>query len=515
MSGTSAYSTIQILDLSGGENTNTARFGLNANQVRRAINMVISPPRALSKRQGYTKDISSVANIVSIDRLFRYYSPLTTTTLFTARTPARGKQICKKNGVGFIEITGASTFAGESDVQIYEFGEYALFYDGVSWEYSDSNLSTRAACGFKSGSGQITDLKPDFMFEADNRLFVHDARYPNSLFYSDFGGWDGSAGPSAWDFPSFNEVTIPAMYADKRGFVTAVVVPEEDNPYIFRENDIWKLNGIGSDYTFIRIKSPVGCIARHGVVIVNSGDVIFPSNNMFYKLRDRVATPVAQQLRDALKIKNLINTVACYLPDINMVLMCGDDFTYLFNADDDSQGWTEFDFTIKDIIHCKASEDENAVYFTKPGMPYVYKMFDGFTDDGVSFGWKAITGEFAIGGFYDPVMVRDAKFLVDSYSEAPIDVVIKADGMPVRNCSTLLKINGAKWEMSANKTRWNEFMWAAGRSVVTLNLNNFNKAPNIDMKGHTVSLELSKKEDKAFTLYGIAVAFDKTAGRTE
>ena len=491
--------TKSFLNFSGGENLSTSKYALEENQVRKATNFIVFPNEALSRRKGYTKvTTGSVGSAISLQDTFIYYSPAQ--VLAAGRTPV-GTSFYTV-GSDLTEITGGSTF-GFNTPDMYEFRDYSLFFDGTAFDYSSDNL-TKSTCGYTAGT---SELVPSLMAASDDRLFIVDPRYPNSLFYTDYDGY--TTDPSDWNFATNNEIPIPDRSADTVGITNILSVGVEDSLLIFRENDVWKLLGEGiNTYTLRRINSPSGCVSRDGAVVTARGDVVFVGNGNIYEYGDSGIVPIGNDIRDLIKGKDLSNAKTVYDPYYDIVIIGWEDQSLIWNCT--PRSWTEFDIPVSSFIRFMAASEDNVIYFTKPGDGNVYKLFDSELDNGEDISWEIRSRDYVLGGFHDPVQLRDMKFLVDSNKEEPFELKAYADFETIRDVTATQKLEGLQW----NVGRWNIDQWAAGTNVAIIQGEDDN-AKNQDAKGHSISFTLSQTGSDALTLYAVDMILDAKLRRYE
>jgi hypothetical protein len=578
MSGGTPYEVVEIVDFSGGLSKSTSRFALEPNQVREAMNVLIEPDKALTKRKGYSK-YTTTTGIGNLTRCYHFYATGSVSSTLVASNATTATKIYKQSSTTLSEITGGSTFSPSATVDIYGFRDYALFFDGTSWDYSSSALSTRAACGFKTGG--LSALTPDFMVDSDTRLFVRVPSAPNTLYYTDFDGWDAGMSPAEWDFPSTNFVAIPDYAPDRNGITTAVSVGTEDSLLVFRDNDMWILRGVGSDYSFEKVASPTGCVAKHGAVVTAEGNVIFIGSENVYEYDNRRVNIIGRDLSDSISGKNLRNAWMVYDPDKDVVIWGTEDFTYVWHCS--TRSWTELSIIAKDACRLSAAQDYNTIRFIRSDKPHVYTMFDGQVDDSnagtgtLASSGTAVTGvgtlflsevvagqyitanslsakvlsitsntvltleaafstnitagtaytistpisvnivtaDYIVGGFYDENLFRSAKFLVDSAQTSPFNVRVYADNNAIRDCGTVLEQVGEEWEDYDGTAFWDGATWGSSGYVATLDSNNTITTPYVDTVGSALRLEITSSDIFDMTLYGAGIEYEKTQRRRE
>jgi len=489
-----------IGDFSGGINKNKSKFALKDNQVVKATNMIIYPEASLTRRKGYTK-VNTVAtsDLLKITNAHINYQDGVSAYLVAGQTTTDGA-FYKLVGSELTEITGGTSFNNSDNLNIYTFREYALFFDGESFDYSE-DLSTKSACGFTGNT-----LKPRLLAASDKRLFVVDSRYPNSLFYSDFNGYSGS--PADWQFPTNNEIEIPDHSADPSGITNILSVGPEDSLLIFRENDVWKLIGEGySNYVLRKLISPGGCISPRGAAVTARGDVIFIGNGNIYEYDGERVSIIGQDIRDDIKDADLTSATAVYEPYYDIVIIGWEDKSLVWHCS--TRSWTEFTFPMNTSERFIKSTEDNEIYFTHGSS--IYHMFDSEQDDGEDIRWEVETRAYMVDSFYYLSTFRDCKFLVESTEEEPFNITVYSDGVTVRDCAATLKTIGGEWDVD----KWDIMLWAGKANVAYLQGNVNNAIRQADHKGHFFIVNIQQEDDNPFTLHGIAINVQEPKGRKE
>lgn len=508
MSGGTPYEFFGIKELTGGLNLKDSPLDLRRNELQIATNCTITSKGSLKRRDGYYEDSANEITNGEINNHYRWYvaggTPKTVVSAIISSTT--GKVYTYTTAGGYSEITGGSTL-NASKVRFLDYKDTLFMWDGIHWQYTTDGATKADVVFDTTASGyKSTDMAIRLMEICDDRIFVVFNAYPNTVFFSDYGGWNTLAGGLL--FPTTNYFNIRRRSEDYGGITGLKNYTNNDELLVTRQNDTSVLLGVGStDYTLRTIRGNAGCVSYDGMVESDDGRILVVGNNNIYLVEGDTMTGVGDKIDKRVRGWNLSNSIAMYDKARQLIYVTHPTGTLVWNisrfAFDERPvlAWTEYSLKMSCGTAYNSVADNGTFYFNVPGSTKMMRM-GGVSDAGSSFLFDIETMAFDMNAWGEEKKFRAVATVQDAVTEEPFDVTLNIDnGYRSETKTMVIEIYGSKWGTAAGAMVWGTDKWTSSARTN-------GRLPMQGKSGAQFSIRIKDTSTNPLTINRIAVEFD-------
>jgi hypothetical protein len=465
----------------------------------------------------YQYNVGLGETVVGVENVFRYYNPTQTFTIVAAITEGRiwlyYEDAQEYKSVNFYTQTSPTTYAwwafeGFDVTKPVEFCCYrdCLFvFNGETFAYITiiGGVPSCMEVVLKSGVGYNSDVVPDYMVLSDDKLFAHDPRYPDQIFFSEEYGW-ATAPNTDLAFKTLENFYIPERNSCDGGVVGFISSADLDEMIFGRNKDTYYLSGVDIlDYQLNKISSMGGFVSPRGFCETEDGALIFVAVDQIYEFSARSGlTPIGDEIMPRIQGVDMTDCCAAY-DAINKCVRIGySGGELIWNVarriwdKQPLRAWTESTMGFSCACRYTSPEDKNKLIFGRRDEPYVYVANTGTTDNGEDIRFLMETRTDDSGEFTTHKLYRSAKVLaqVEKYAAFLISLIIN-HGEQQQSETIGIPMGNLYGELMYGRDTWGGAAIRAGEKVFS----------DKGIDGNSYSIKIDDTSDKDLTIFKLGV----------